>query len=153
MARCRNGAFRLTLPCLLVAAATLSGCGIEIHHLAQSPALPATPAAPFNSSAPASQIFTPCSAGSAEPFANAGLAVSELLLGKDLFRTECAHNSVIVMRSDRVIARVPRAPEPQPVLSAPADLRAPDVLITDELVGAVLTGTSEYWYQPVIGPA
>ncbi|CAM3465474.1 hypothetical protein MYFR107205_12315 [Mycolicibacterium frederiksbergense] len=38
---------------------------------------------------------------------------------------------------------------PQPVVATPT----PGVLVTDELVGAVLTGTSEYWYQPVIGPA
>jgi hypothetical protein len=38
-------------------------------------------------------------------------------------------------------------------VSAPVDPATPGVLVTDELVGAVLTGTSEYWYQPVIGPA
>lgn len=152
MALGRHVTFRSTLPCLLVAVAALSGCGVQIQTLAQSPLASAPPATPFGTVASTSHIFTPCIAATTEP-AGAASAVSELLLGTDRFRTECAHNPDPVGRLDTVVGREPQAPAPQPVMSAPANATAPDVLVTDELVGAVLTGASEYWYQPVIGPA
>lgn len=152
MAHGRLVTFRSAVPCLLVGVWTLSGCGIQIQTLAQSPLVPATPATAFGPTESALHIFTPCIAGTAE-LAGAASAVSELLLGKDRFRTECAHNPEPIPGFDTVVERDPRALAPQPVVSAPADPPAPGVLVTDELVGAVLTGTSEYWYQPVIGPA
>jgi hypothetical protein len=97
-------------------------------------------------------IFTPCLAATAE-IAGAASAVSELLLGTDRFRAECAHRPEPILRFDTVVERDARMLAPQPVVSVPANPPAPGVLVTDELVGAVLTGTSEYWYQPVIGPA
>lgn len=146
--------FRFSLPCLLVAVATLSGCGIQIQTLAQSPLAPTAADTRFAPAESALHIFTPCIAGTAEPLAGAASAVTEFLLGKDRFRTECAHNSAVIARSDNVIEQAPRITALQPAaVPAPANPPAPDVLVTDELVGAVLTGTSEYWYQPVIGPA
>lgn len=153
MAHGRNVTFRFTLPCLVAAVTTLSGCGIQIQTLAQPPLVPAPPVTSFGAAESASHIFTPCIAGAAEPLMSAASAVSELLLGKDQFRTECAHNPEPILRFDTVIERDPGAPVPQPVVAAPVTAPAPGVLVTDELVGAVLTGTSEYWYQPVIGPA
>jgi hypothetical protein len=153
MAHGRVVRIRFVLPCLLIAVAALSGCGIQIQTLAQSPLVPATPATPFGPAESASHIFSPCIAATAQPLAGAASAISELLLGPDRFRTECAHNPDPKVRFDTVVERDPRALTPQPVVSAPADPPAPGVLVTDELVGAVLTGTSEYWYQPVIGPA
>ncbi|WP_149442593.1 hypothetical protein [Mycolicibacterium sp. P9-22] len=154
MAHGRPVISRFTLPCLLVAVATLSGCGIQIQTLAQSPVAPAAADTRFAPAESALHIFTPCIAGTAEPLMGAASAISEFLLGKDQFRTECAHNSAVIMGSDKVIDQAPRMTALQPVVApAPVNPPAPGVLVTDDLVSAVLTGTSEYWYQPVIGPA
>lgn len=148
MARCGHATFGFTLLGPLLVVISLSGCGIQIQSLAQSPATPGAPVTSFGSPVSGSQIFLPCVAGNA-PDARAASTISELLLGTDRFQDECAHHHDVTPLFDNVAGRDAAAP----TVSAPAALPVPDVLVTDELVGAVLTGTSEYWYQPVIGPA
>lgn len=153
MARCRNIGYRSALPCLLLAATVLSGCGVQFESIAQSPMFPAAPATPFGPPPSASQIFAPCVSGSTESIASAASAISDLLLGKDQYRAGCVQNPDAGIPLDRVVQRTPGTPTPQPVLATPAIPQTPGLLVTDELVSAVLTGTGEYWYQPIIGPA
>jgi hypothetical protein len=146
---CRR--YRSTLPCLLLAATALSGCGVQIESIAQSPLFPVEAATSFGPPPFASQIFTPCVSNDSEPIASAASAISELLIGNDQYRAACIQSPGAEL--DAVVERAPGTPVPQPVVSTPADPQTPGVLVTDELVSAVLTGTGEYWYQPVIGSA
>ncbi|WNG80412.1 hypothetical protein C6A86_019545 [Mycobacterium sp. ITM-2016-00316] len=131
----------------------LNGCGIHIETIAQPLLYDASPAAAFDPSPAASQIFAPCVSAKSEPLQHTASAIADLLVGKDRYRTDCAPNPDTTIPLDGIIEDAPRALTPQPVVATPANPAAPGVLVTDELVGAVLTGTSEYWYQPVIGPA
>ncbi|MCF6389535.1 hypothetical protein L2K20_21390 [Mycobacterium sp. MBM] len=125
-----------------------SGCGIQIETIAQSPIHLVAPPADLGPSPAASQIFAPCVSGKAEPLKNAASAIADLLIGKDQYRTDCAPNPDTSVPLYSKIERAPRTLNPEPV-----DPHRSAMLVTDELVGAVLTGTGEYWYQPVIGPA
>ncbi len=153
MTRRRNIGHRLTLPCLLLGATALSGCGMHIETIAQPLLYDASPAAVLDPSPAASRIFAPCVSANAEPLRHAASAIADLLVGKDRYRTDCAPNPDTNIPLDDIVERAPQVLTPQPVVATPANPAAPGVLVTDELVGAVLTGTSEYWYQPVIGPA
>lgn len=149
MTRCRTIGYRWTLPCLVLGMTTLSGCGIHVETIAQPLLYETAPAAVRDPSPAASQIFAPCVSANAEPLRHAASAIADLLVGKDRYRTDCAPNPDTNIPLDDIIERAPQVLTPQPVVATPT----PGVLVTDELVGAVLTGTSEYWYQPVIGPA
>lgn len=153
MARCRNVGYRWTLPCLLLGATMLSGCGIHIETIAQPLMYDAPPAAITDPSPSASQIFAPCVSVKADPLKNAASAVADLLVGKDQYRTDCAPDPGTGRPLLGVIERAPRVLTRQPAVAVPPDPQGPAMLVTDELVGAVLTGTGEYWYQPVFGPA
>lgn len=153
MTRCRNIGRRLTLPCVLLGMTALSGCGIHVETIAQPLLYETAPTAVHDPSPTASQIFAPCVSANAEPLQHTASAIADLIVGKDRYRTDCAPNPDTNIPLDDIIERAPRVLTPQPVIATPANPAAPGVLVTDELVGAVLTGTSEYWYQPVIGPA
>jgi hypothetical protein len=126
---------------------------LQFETIAQSAMQPIGDGTSLNSLPSTSYIFTPCIAGSPQPLANAASAISELLVGKDQYRTACAYSPAVNIPLDGVIERAPRTMTPQPVLATPADPQAPGLVVTDELVSAVLTGTGEYWYQSIIGPA
>lgn len=143
MARYRSLGYRSVLACALLGTTALTGCGVQIESIAQLPMIPATPPAPFGPSPSSSLIFTPCISGAAQPLSSPASKISDLLLGKDQFHSSCAHNPV---RSTNIVDRAP-----QPAVPAGPDRSG--LLVTDELVSAVLTGTGEYWYQPVVGPA
>lgn len=154
MARCRRIGYRFALPCALLATTALSGCGIHIETIAQSPVLTNTHAVELGPSPTASRIFAPCAPGAAEPLENVATAITELLVGKDQYRTSCAPNPAANAPLVGVIERAARVMTRQPVVAGGTPSpQGPAMLVTDELVGAVLTGTGEYWYQPFTGPA
>lgn len=148
MARCCETRVRRPLACLLLGMTVLSGCGVQIQTIAQSPLYLAAPPTEFGPSPAASQIFAPCVVAKTEPLRNTASAVADLLVGKDPYRTDCAPNPDTGIPLDSRIERAPRVLSP-----VPPDPQRSAMLVTDELVGAVLTGTGEYWYQPVTGPA
>ncbi|MGU3501048.1 hypothetical protein [Mycobacterium sp. C31M] len=125
----------MTLPLLMIACATVSACGVRFEAIAAPPPLPAPSAMPFVTAEQASLIFTPCIREGAR--SHAVSEISNRLLGKDPFAVDCGHRANVVARPE---------PVPNPHINA-------DMVVTDELVSAVLTGTGEYWHQPVIGPA
>jgi hypothetical protein len=153
MADCRKVGSRFALPCLLLATTALSGCGLQFESIAQSAMQPADAAISLDALPSTSYIFSPCVSGSPDPPANAASAISDLLLGKDQYRTGCTYSPAVNIPLDGGIERAPRLLTPQPVLATPADPPTPGLVVTDELVSAVLTGTGEYWYQPIVGPA
>lgn len=125
-----------------------TGCGIQIETIAQSPIYLGPPPDEVGPSPAASQIFAPCLTGRAEPLKNAATAIVELLMGKDLYRTDCTPNPATGVPLHHTVERAPRVHIPEPV-----DPQRSAMVVTDELARAVLTGTGEYWYQPVTGPA
>lgn len=126
---------RIALAAMLIAAAASSACGVRFEAIAAPPPLPAAADIPLIPAHQASLIFTPCISGGAQPHAFS--EISNLLLGKDVFAVDCGHHATVV---------VAPAPVADPGVNA-------DLVVTDELINAVLTGTGEYWHQPVIGPA
>lgn len=153
MPRCRRVGYRSALPWLVLTTTALSGCGLQIESIAQSAMQPTEAASPLHSVPSASYIFSPCVSSSPEPLVNAASAISDLLLGKDQYRTGCTYSPAVNVPLDSVIERAPRTLTPPPAPAPPTEPPAPDLLVTDELVSAVLTGTGEYWYQPIVGPA
>ncbi len=126
--------------CALLAAAALSGCGIQVESIAH-PALFAIPDTPARVPVVEWSALTPCLPGAGRP--HAASAVGDLLLGADRYAIDCARQARPVVRP---------APLGVPARVAPATQPASG-MVTDELVGAVLTGGNEYWYPPVIGSA
>lgn len=153
MARTRRIGYRLTLPCLLLGTTVLSGCGIHIETIAQPLLYDAAPTSTLDASPSASLIFAPCVSVNVDPLGNSASTITDLLVGKDQYRSDCVPDAGANLPLDGVIERAARVLTPQPVVGVPPDPQDPAMLVTDELVGAVLTGTGEYWYQPVFGPA
>lgn len=153
MTRRRNIGSRSTLLCVLLGMTAVSGCGIHVETIAQPLLYDVSPAAVLDPSPAASQIFAPCVSANDEPLQHTASAIADLLVGKDRYRTDCAPSPDTTIPLDAIIERAPRVLPAQPAIATPANPAPPGVLVTDELVGAVLTGTNEYWYQPVIGPA
>ena len=151
MTRYRSPRSRSALGCALLSATILSGCGIQVESIAQPPLFSATPDTPTTGlgselsasaySASAYSALTPCAPGAGLPHAASG--VGELLLGNDRYATDCTRPARPVVRPAPLGVPARPAPSTQPATG----------MVTDELVGAVLTGVSEYWYQPVIGSA
>ncbi|WP_395310767.1 hypothetical protein V4U86_08235 [Mycobacterium sp. AMU20-3851] len=140
MTRYRSPRSRPALCCALLAASVLTGCGIHVESIAQTPLFVVAPHTPAASPASESSALTPCVPGAGRPHAAA--VVSDLLLGKDRYATDCTRQARPVVQP---------APLGVPARTAPVTPPATG-MVSDELVGAVLTGASEYWYQPVIGP-
>lgn len=126
---------RITLSALVFSCLVSSACGVRFETIAAPPPLPAAPVAAFGPAEAAGLIFTPCIPGAGRPHAFSG--ISDRLLGKDPFAVDCEHRT-----------NGPARPAPPVDRAVSADL-----VVTDELINAVLTGTGEYWYQPGIGPA
>ncbi|MGW0160676.1 hypothetical protein ACWDUN_15330 [Mycobacterium sp. NPDC003323] len=131
----RNRVHPLMLMTLVTIGMTIGGCGIRVETMAQPAPAPRAADMPFISRQSASLIFTPCTPGDDRPHAVS--QVGNLLLGKDRFAVDCGH---------RASAVTPAHPAPKPGVSA-------ELVVSDDVISAVLTGTGEYWYQPLIGPA
>jgi hypothetical protein len=136
------------LACALLGTTALSGCGVQIESIAQLPMIPAAPAASSGPPPAQSFIFAPCISGAPAPLSSPASKISDLLMGKDQFRSSCTHNPGTGVQLDNVVDSAQK-----PATAVPAGPDKSGLVVTDELVSAVLTGTGEYWYQPVVGPA
>ncbi|MGK2867875.1 MAG: hypothetical protein ACSLFA_14760 [Mycobacterium sp.] len=151
MARTRRIGHRLALPCLLLGATALSGCGIHIETIAQPLLYDAAPASILDATPSASLIFAPCVSAKADPLENAASAITDLLVGKDRYRSDCVPDAGASIPLHGIIERAARVLTPQPVMAIPPDPQSSAMLVTDELVTAVQIG--EYWFMPAFGPA
>lgn len=137
----RRRGLRSGIGCAVLAAATLSGCGIQVESIAQTPLFATLPDAPVDTSASELSALAPCVPGVGVP--HAASVVADLLLGTDRYATDCARQARPIVKPAPLGVPARTAPSIQPATG----------IVTDDLIGAVLTGTSEYWHRPVVGPA
>ncbi len=141
MTRYRSLRPRSALCYALLTATVLTGCGIQVESMAQTPLFAALPDAPVDTPSSELSALAPCVPGVGVP--HAASVVTDLLLGADRYATDCARQARPIVKPAPLGVPARTAPSIQPATG----------IVTDELIGAVLTGTSEYWHRPVIGPA